>query len=344
MIKHLREIHPTEYASYLQDKGASQKEKLEQIKTTRQLEEEIEHGDDELAELQGTTSQLRKRPVTTPITKYFSKAGPMKFKSNSDMQRRAEMDIAIYLVTGNLPFNHIESKAFRRFMAARDPKVRVRSRSSLVKTTLPLLERNLVEAKDRLLQEHLPKVVGAAFTSDIWSSRGQHSYLSLTMHFVDGNWRLHNLVMGVKHLQDPSHTGQVIAEKIDSMLEEIPLPSEATITFTTDGASSMAKAMRESPLVHDHLVCICHTISNCLQEALHHPDVAPAIKMLQDLAAKTHMSIKKVTAIRRACNELDSKLPLLPFIIANITSTVPIPFLDRFYIVHRPFLYRSYRS
>lgn len=307
MIKHLREIHPAEYATYLKDKGVSQKEKLDQIKTTRQLEEELEHGEDELAELQGTSSQVRKRPVSTPITKYFSKKGPMKFKSNSDMQRRAEMDIGIYFVTTNLPFNHIESKGFRRFMAARDPKVRVRSRTSLVRTTLPLLERNLVETKDRLLNEHLPKVVGAAFTSDIWSSRGQHSYISLTMHFVDTNWRLINLLMGVKHLEDPSHTGQVIAEKVDSMLEEIPLPSEATISFTTDGASSMAKAMRDSPLIHDHLVCVCHIISNSLQDALNHADVAPAIKMLTELASKTHMSIKKITAIRRACNDLNSK-------------------------------------
>jgi tRNA (cytidine32/guanosine34-2'-O)-methyltransferase len=326
MIKHLREIHPDEYASYLQAKTATQKEKMDQIKTTRQLEEEVEHGEDELAELQGTSSQVRKRPLTTPITKYFSKAGPLKYKSNSDMQRRAEMDMAIYIVTGNLAFNHIDSKPFRRFMAARDPKVRVRSRSSLVKTTLPLLERNLVEAMDGLLQEHLPKVPGAGFTTDIWSSRGQHSYLSLTMHFVDGNWKLHNLLMGVKHLEDPSHTGQLIADKVDTMLEEIPLPTEATITFTTDGASSMAKAMKDSPLVHDHLVCICHTISNCLQDAFAHPMIAPAINMLKDLAGKTHKSIKRVTAIRRACNELESKFVM---IFADDTSTAKIPFLNR---------------
>lgn len=308
MTKHLREAHPDDYTKYLTDKAAEKKDKVEKMKVNRQLEEEIDQGQDDLDELQGTSSQIRKRPLTTPITKYFAKSGPAKFKSNSDLQRRAEMDIAIYVVTGNLSFNHVESKAFRRFMAARDPKVTVRSRSSLVKTTIPLLERNLVEAKDALLAEHLPKIPGAGFTTDIWSSKGQHSYLSLTMHFIDSNWKLHNLVMAVSHLEEPNHTGEVICAKTESMVEDIPLPAEATITFTTDGAASMVKAMRDSALVHEHLICVCHTISNCLKEAFSHPMIEPAINQLKELAGATHTSIKRITSIRRVCNELESKL------------------------------------
>lgn len=308
MTKHLRELHPNDYTKYLTDKHTENKDKVEKIKVNRQLEEEIEHGQEELDELQGTSSQVRKRPVTTPITKYFSKSGPVKFKPDSDLQRRAEMDIAIYFVTGNLPFNHIESKAFRRFMQACDPKVTVRSRSALVKGTLPVLERNLVEAKDRLLANHLPTVPGAAFTMDIWSSRGQHSYLALTMHFIDTKWKLRNLLMGCRHLEEPSHTADLINEKTESLLEEIMLPESATITFTTDGASSMVKAMRESPMVHEHLICICHTISNSLQEAFSNAMFEKSITVLKDLAGATHKSIKRITAIRRVCSELESKL------------------------------------
>lgn len=311
MIKHLEDIHPDAYTKYLKEKAAENKEKAEKIKINRQLEEEVVQGQEELDELQGSSSQVRQRPVTTPITKYFSKGGPMKYKPDSDLQRRAEMDIAIYFVTGNLPFNHIETKAFRRFMKARDPKVTVRSRSSLVKTTIPLLQRNLVEAKDKLLEEHLPKIPGAAFTSDIWSSRGQNSYVSLTMHFIDNKWELHNLVMGCRHLEDPNHTADVIREKVDSLLEEIPLPADATVTFTTDGASSMVKAMRVSPLIQEHIVCVCHTISNAIQEAFAHPTIEPAITLLKELAGASHKSIKRITAMRRACSELKEEGKLL---------------------------------
>jgi hypothetical protein len=176
MTKHLREVHPEAYNEYLTAKGAETKKKVEEVKANKKLEEELEQDQEELDELQGSSSQVRKRPLTTAITKYFSKSGsgPAKYKLDSDLQRRAELDIAIYMVTGNLAFNHVESKAFRRFMQARDPKVTVRSRSALVKTTIPLLERNLNEAKDRLLAQNMTDLPGAAFTTDIWSSRGKN--------------------------------------------------------------------------------------------------------------------------------------------------------------------------
>lgn len=310
MLKHLREMHPDDYTKYLNDRKDTNKDKMEKIKANKELEKEVNQGDDELEELRGTFAYNKKRPVTTPITKYLLKqGGSAKYRSNSDLQRRAEMDLAIYLVTGNLSFNHIETKAFRRFVETLNPKVTVKSRSSLVKTTLPLLERNLREAKDRLLDEHMPKVPGASFTSDIWSSKSQNSYLSLTMHFIDGNWKLHNLTMGVTHLEDPSHTAAVICSKLEAMIEEIPLPEQATVSFTTDGASSMIKAMRESPLIHEHVVCFCHTISNSLQEAFSNPVVEPSVQKLKDLAGATHKSIKRITAIRRVCNDLE-----IPFV------------------------------
>jgi len=308
MTKHLRDVHPEQYTKYLSDKAAAKKEKANKIKENKELEEEVEKRQDQIDELQGTSSQVRRRLITKPIAQYFAKYDKkLKYEKNSDLQRRAEMDIAIYIVTGNLSFNHVESKAFRRFMAAREPKLTVKSRSSLVKTTLPLLERNLNEAKDKLLAKHLPKVPGAAFTTDIWSSKGQHSYLALTMHFIDDDWKLHNLVMAVSHLEEPNHTGELICSKTEAMLEDIPLPSSATITFTTDGASSMVKAMRESPLIHDHIICFCHIISNCLQDAFSHSMIEPAVNKLKELAGATHKSIKRITAIRRVCNELESK-------------------------------------
>ena len=74
--------------------------------------------------------------------------------------------------------------------------------------------------------------------------------------------------MAVSHLEDPSHTAEVICAKMESQIEEIPIPESATVTFTTDGAVSMIKAMRDSALVNEHLVCFCHTISVCRRPSL----------------------------------------------------------------------------
>jgi uncharacterized protein YggE len=48
-------------------------------------------------------------------------------------------------------------------------------------------------------------------------------------------------------------------------------------------------------------------ISNTLKDALAIPEVADIINKAKNLAGATHKSIKRITAIRRACNDLNSK-------------------------------------
>lgn len=308
MNKHLQ-VHEDEYKAYLKALKVFNESKVEKLKEKRDLQEEVIQSQHDIQDAEGIQMATRHRPLTTPITKYFSKGGVVKYRPDSDMQRRAELDIATYIVTSNLSFNHIETPEFRRFVLSMNPKANVRSRSALTKTIIPLLHRNLKESMERLLQEHLPKIPAAGFTMDMWSSKGQKSYLSLTMHIVDGKWRLLNLLMACRHIEEASHTGELIADKAEKMLEEIPLPDDCHVAFTTDGAKSMVKAMRESPSVNEHLICFCHTISLCLQDAFSIPMIKEAVDILKELAGATHRSIKRITAIRRICNELD-----IPFV------------------------------
>ena len=312
MIKHLREVHPVEYDVYLKAKGASSKEKLDQLRANKELEEEIESVQEGIDEMRGSASHDRKRPVTTPISQFFGKKGPVKYKPDSDFQRRAELDTAIYIVTGNLSFNHIETEAFRRYMASQHPKATIRSRSALVKSIIPLLERNLREAMDSLTAKELPKCPGAGFTTDTWTSRGQRSYISLTMHFIDSKWTLRNLLMACQQIEEDSHTSDVIGDYTERLLTEINLLPSVNIAFTTDGASVMVKAMNDSPMVNDHVVCFCHIISNSLQQAFEvtSHNVKAAMTLLKELAGATHKSTKRISAIRRACSDLESKFEI----------------------------------
>jgi len=87
MLKHLREMHPDDYTKYLNDRKDTNKDKMEKIKANKELEKEVNQGDDELDELRGTFAYNKKRPVTTPITKYLLKqGGSAKYRSNSDLQ------------------------------------------------------------------------------------------------------------------------------------------------------------------------------------------------------------------------------------------------------------------
>lgn len=75
----------------------------------------VEHSLTAIADAGGSRERTLKRPVTQPITNYFeSGKGPSKYPPDSDSQRRADLDLAIYFVTGNEPFKKIESVPFQR--------------------------------------------------------------------------------------------------------------------------------------------------------------------------------------------------------------------------------------
>ena len=63
----------------------------------------------------GAHAAVKKRPVTTPIDQYLKKLAPVKYQPTSDIQKRADLDIMIYLATANLPFSHLKTGAFKRW-------------------------------------------------------------------------------------------------------------------------------------------------------------------------------------------------------------------------------------
>ena len=188
-----------------------------------------------------------------------------------------------------------------------NPKVTVKSASTLSKRLVPLLRRNLKEAMDKIMVKDLPEMGGVAFTSDIWSSRALNSYLALTMHYIDKEFNLKKFLLGCINF-DVKHTSVEIAEKLDRLIEGLNMPLNATLTITTDGASNMIKAAsKESRNINDSLVCICHIISNCLKDAFEIPAVKDAILILKELASATHKSLLRTMEIKKECLEQNSE-------------------------------------
>jgi len=94
-------------------KQNEEKSKLEEA--MRAAEECLEKSATALAEATGSEPQLRKRPLTTNlISSYFGKSTQIKYKPNSDLQRRFDLESAIYMTTANLSFQHMESQAMKR--------------------------------------------------------------------------------------------------------------------------------------------------------------------------------------------------------------------------------------
>lgn len=115
MKNHLKRSHPTKFVEYMNVTAKLNEEKTKQEEEMRTAEESLEKSAVALAEATGTDPQVQKRPIkVNPITSYFGKSAPIKYKANSDLQRRFDLESAIYMATANLSFQHMESKAIKR--------------------------------------------------------------------------------------------------------------------------------------------------------------------------------------------------------------------------------------
>jgi hypothetical protein len=55
----------------------------------------------------------------------------------------------------------------------------------MLRDLTPLLTRNVQTALDEVLRRELPTCENVSFTTDEWQSKGEHPYISLTLHYVN---------------------------------------------------------------------------------------------------------------------------------------------------------------
>ena len=65
-----------------------------------------------------------------------------------------------------------------------------------------------------------PDLQSVGFTTDLWTSRAGHSYMSLTTHFIDKSWKLHRYTPYIKPFA-VRHTGVNIYLELDSMIDAL---------------------------------------------------------------------------------------------------------------------------
>ena len=70
------------------------------------------------------------------------------------------------------------------------------------------------------VQYHFSCGLWAAFTMDIWTDDNhQKSYLSVTIHFIDDAWQLHDHTLQVDAFPSVSHTGAGILNELNLVVE-----------------------------------------------------------------------------------------------------------------------------
>ncbi len=229
-----------------------------------------------------------------------------KYSSSDPRQLAIDMEITKYLVRSSLPFSHVDTDSFRDMIHHFDSRALVKQASTFSRFKLPLLHENIKSQLDKELEDDLRNVDQVGFTTDCWTSRSNDSYYSLTIHYINDQFKLKSFCLGVRSFEG-RHTAVHLAKGLDDWISEIsPLKSSTNRMCVHDAAANITAAVPRSNQLTDSFTCLDHIINTVLSRAVQEtPNVKEVLDATTKLSSRTHQSTLSQQAIRVECLALD---------------------------------------
>ncbi|XP_065674961.1 uncharacterized protein LOC105848291 isoform X3 [Hydra vulgaris] len=228
-----------------------------------------------------------------------------KYSTYDKRQLQFDLDFMRCIVALSRPFSVADHEEIKEFFKKQLPRVTVKNSTTFAKFKLPLLYEQIHKQIFTELEQELPEVDGFALTSDMWTSRANEAYMSLTLHFVNRNFNLIKKVISCKHFPG-SHTAVAIAVEIDKQIESLPnVKSESEKVVVHDAAANMRASFPNSSQLSHSLLCADHAINLVLQKAVEGCEpIQKAITKATLLSSKTHRSTLANELIKKACKDV----------------------------------------
>lgn len=186
------------------------------------------------------------------------------------------------------PFSVVENKGFSRFIQDLNPAYRLPNRKTISGSLLPAQYKQcLLKARQQLVS-----VESVCLTTDTWTSENMDSFLAITAHFINDDFKLKSLLLECSELPI-AHTSINLAEAIRNITNKFHI-TEKVLAVVTDNASNICGAIKEE-LKWKHFGCFAHTLNLIVQDAL---------KIIQ----KLHVKIKTIVTFFKKSHSSKQKL------------------------------------
>ena len=271
--------------------------------------EDIFDSDDEFVETQ-TPSRSSKKPRSSqagpsaPTKPYKSKTHvewPPEHPDNVNLVNH----ITKWVVVTNQPFRVVDHPVFIDMMkAATYGRYCPINRKSLSSTRIPRLY-NFVKGKiDEIIATDKVALDGVAFTTDIWTSKNNSPFQSLTLHYIDRKFVLKRFLVKMESFPG-SHTAELIGQKLTELVLKLDLPADVSSWCTSDGGSNVRKALLESPVIDTAIRCVDHVIHRVVTQALKSvPSMVKLKEKVSKLVLHFNHSAKATGQLRKVATEL----------------------------------------
>ncbi|XP_062075137.1 zinc finger BED domain-containing protein RICESLEEPER 2-like [Humulus lupulus] len=191
---------------------------------------------------QSTMDRFTKKTTTCNEEEVTSSGLPLRFNQN-DVRKVIDE----YIIMNELSFRHVDGKGFQRFIKHFFPTFQFPSRFIVARDIYNAFLDQKKELKSILVKHRV------LLTIDCWTSIQNISYLYLTAHWVDDNWKIQKII--INFIQVPSHKGDLVGKELINCLNEWGISS--VFAVTVDNASSNYVTLRK---LNGHLLDKDNTI------------------------------------------------------------------------------------
>ena len=212
---------------------------------------------------------------------------------------------------------------FRHLLHKFEPRYIPPDRKTIATNYIP----SLFEREKQRIHQQLKNVVNFAVTTDIWTSRANHAYTGLTVHYIDSSYTLQCHLLETKEFPD-SHTAVNIQEEVTEIFDDWGLSDKKLVGVTTDNGTNITRAVNLLGWSHCHLPCFSHTLQLGVEKAGRIPMIAKATARCRRLVGHFNHSAKACYLLRAKQEDLHHKKhALIQDVVTRWNST--------FYMVNR---------
>ena len=220
---------------------------------------------------------------------------------------RAITDRIIGVIIEDLrPYELVSGEGFKKMMAYLAPDYPLASSKHYASK----INDKYALASSRL-QEVLGRVPTVAITVDLWTSQASHSYLGITTHFLDDEWKQVTRLVDCVELPGDQHTAADIASALKSRLQHWCLYDgdvSRVVAATSDNGRNMINALGSDGLgIPTVIGCVAHTINLCVEEGFKVQRVLHLLAKVRRIVEHFNKSTKSTYQLREAQLEAGKK-------------------------------------
>lgn len=191
-------------------------------------------------------------------------------------KKQTTMFIARMIAKDLQPYEFVENKGFQDLINHLQPQYKIPHRTTFSRTVVPELYRSTVASlKDQIASDLANSVESLTFTTDMWTSRANQSYIALTCHYMTQDFTIKAFTLECAHLPE-SHTAANIKTCLTQIIEDWSLDlSNVPVYVVTDNGRNIRAAVRQ--MEWTPLQCLGHTFQLAVRDA---KEETPAVSLL----------------------------------------------------------------